>query len=123
MIDPVVLQLFRFCVVGFFNTLFSYSIYCLFLYAGLPYKLASLFAIIFGILFSFRMQGTLVFFNRKKWLFWKFLLSWGVIYTLQITYIEYAMKELGYNAYIIGFTSLPISVALSYALQKFFVFK
>jgi putative flippase GtrA len=85
--------------------------------------MASLFAILIGILFSFSLQGKFVFFNENKWLIWKFLLSWVIIYILQISYINFAINEFGYNAYIIGLTSLPISVSMSYLLQKFFVFR
>jgi len=85
--------------------------------------MASLFAILIGIFFSFSMQGKFVFFNENKLLIWKFLLSWVIIYMLQISYINFAINEFGYNAYIIGLSSLPISVILSYLLQKFFVFR
>ena len=123
MSDTTFLQLIRFCIVGVANTLFSYLIYCIFLYFGFTFQMASFLAIVIGIFFSFSMQGKFVFFNANKWLIWKFILSWVIIYILQISYINFAINEFGYNAYIIGLTSLPISVILSYLLQKFFVFR
>lgn len=121
--SAMLLQLIRFCMAGVANTLFSYLIYCIFLYFGISFQMASFFAIVIGIFFSFTVQGKFVFFNENKLLIWKFALSWAVIYILQITYINFAINKFGYNAYIIGLTSLPISVILSYISQKFFVFR
>ena len=112
----------RFLVVGTINTLVSYSIYAGFLFAGLSYQLANLLALIIGILFSFKTQGRLVFKNTDNRLFGRFLLSWVLIYLGTITLIG-RIIALGFDAYSAGALALPFSIALSYLMQKYYVFR
>src|SRR3954454_8664255 len=51
----------RFLVVGSLNTLFSYAVYAVMLFVGLPYVYANFVALATGVLFSFRTQGAFVF--------------------------------------------------------------
>jgi len=111
----------RFLVVGGFNTAFSYAIYVILLYAGLPYALANLCALLLGILFSFRTQGALVFGNRDGSLIWRFAGAWGVIYIFNIGLIGLLMRA-GLNAYTAGAVALPFTSVLSYFIQKRVVF-
>jgi len=115
-------QFLRFIAIGLINTAFSYSVYAFFIYLGLNYALANLLALIFGILFSFKMQGRFVFMNSGNHLFWRFLLGWAVIYLATITLIGQFIA-LGLNAYVSGALALPFSTVLSYLLQKYFVFR
>lgn len=112
----------RFVVVGVLNTAFSYAIYALFLYAGFGYKQANLAALLLGIVFSFRTQGVLVFRNTDKRLFLRFVIAWACIYLLTIATIGLFMRW-GVNAYWAGLFALPVSIALSYLTQKYFVFR
>jgi putative flippase GtrA len=111
----------RFLVVGGFNTAFSYTIYVIALYAGLPYALANLCALLLGILFSFRTQGALVFGNRDGSLIWRFAAAWGVIYGFNICLIGLLVRA-GLNAYVAGAVALPFTSVLSYVIQKRVVF-
>jgi putative flippase GtrA len=114
-------QIFRFGVIGVVNTGFSYSLYIGFLGIGLAYQSANLAALLLGMLFSFRTQGTLVFRNGDRKLFFRFLLVWMFIYLGNIAFIG-AMLEHGFDAYFAGAVAiLPIAV-VSYFLQRFFVF-
>lgn len=115
-------QFLRFVLVGGLNTGFSYSVYSGFLFLGLDYALANLFALIFGILFSFRTQGTFVFKNRNRRLIGRFIVGWALIYLLNITFIR-EMMIVGFDAYVSGALALPIITVLSYLLQRFFVFR
>ena len=57
------LQFIRFLIIGILNTAFGYGVYTLFLFFGVQYQLASMGALIFGIVFSFNTQRKFVFNN------------------------------------------------------------
>jgi putative flippase GtrA len=104
------------------NTLFSYGVYAAFVYVGLNYAVANFISLIAGILFSFRTQGALVFQNRDKRLFGRFVVCWGLIYAANILFIK-MMMGLGFDAYVAGAMALPFIVVLSYMVQKLYVFR
>lgn len=116
------LHIVRFLLVGMINTAFSYAIYAGFLYLGLSYQIANLIALVLGILFSFKTQGRLVFKNTDNRLFGRFLLSWVLIYLGTITLIG-RIIAFGFDAYTAGALALPFSIALSYLMQKYYVFR
>ena len=60
------LQFVRYVLVGIGNTAFGYGAYAAFLFVGFEYRLASLFALVLGILFSFTTQGKVVKLDRKS---------------------------------------------------------
>lgn len=111
----------RYLVVGTLNTAFSYLIYAICLYIGFRFQFANLFALILGIIFSFKTQGRLVFQNPSNRLFGRYVISWVVIYLASILLIGQIIN-LGINAYWAGVFALPFSVSLSYLAQKYFVF-
>lgn len=115
-------QVVRFIVIGVFNTAFSYGIYAGLVFLGAHYALANFIALVLGILFSFKTQGFFVFRNVNNRLLGRFVLSWGVIYLVAIAVIGQAI-ELGLDAYLAGVVAIPFSTALSYIMQKYFVFK
>jgi putative flippase GtrA len=112
----------RFVLVGVLNTGFSYLIYAVLLFGGLGYQLANLFALLVGILFSFKTQGYLVFDNPNNRLLGRFVVSWVLIYVCVITLIGWLIA-FGFDAYSAGALTLPFSVVLSYLAQKYFVFR
>ena len=115
-------QQVRFAFVGVLNTAFSYLIYAVFLFVGLSYQLSNFLALVVGILFSFKTQGSLVFNNSNNRLLGRFALSWALIYLGTIGVISQFMT-FGFNAYWAGALALPFSVAFSYVTQKYFVFR
>jgi putative flippase GtrA len=115
-------QAIRFLVVGTINTGFSYSIYAAVIFIGLSYQLANLVALSAGILFSFKTQGRLVFGNPDNRLLGRFIVSWALIYLCTIALIG-RIIAFGFDPYTAGLLALPFSVALSYPLQKYFVFR
>jgi putative flippase GtrA len=115
-------QLVRFLAVGLLNTGFSYSVYAFFVWLGLSYVVANLLSLLAGIVFSFRTQGKLVFGNADARLFGKYVLVWLVIFLVNIGCIRVALG-FGANAYLAGALALVPTVALSYVLQKFVVFR
>lgn len=112
----------RFVLVGVLNTAVSYLIYTAFLFVGLGYQLANFLALVVGILFSFKTQGHLVFNNPDNRLLGRFVMSWVLIYLCTIAFIG-QMIGLGIDAYAAGALALPVSVALSYLAQMYFVFR
>jgi len=115
-------QFARFLLVGGINTGFSYGVYVVLLYVGLHYALANLSAVVIGIFFSFRTQGHFVFGNRANKLIFRFAACWGLIWLINILLISTFIRA-GLNAYWAGALALIPVVALSFILQKVFVFK
>ena len=114
-------QLMRFLVVGVMNTGFSYLIYAMFLQAGLNFALANFFSMVCSILFSFKTQGRLVFANAENRLFKRYIVSWSCLYLFNITII-YLLGRAGVNPYLGGALALAPVIAMSYFLQKLWVF-
>ena len=112
----------RFLVVGVVNTAVSYAAYAFFLFVGLSYAYAYLLALILGIFFSFKTQGKFVFQNQSYRAFVPFVLCWVAIYWVNIALIR-EFITLGFNAYVAGALALPVTVVLSYVVQKFIVFR
>jgi putative flippase GtrA len=88
----------------------------------LPYAVANLISLIVGIFFSFGTQRAWVFTGARDASFWRFCLTWFVLYLLNILLIGIAV-HLGLNDYAAGAAVLPIVVAISYVVQGRFVFK
>jgi len=115
-------QIVRFVLVGVLNTAFSYLVYAALLYLGLNFATANFGACALGILFSFRTQGVLVFRNPAPHLLLRYSLFWLVIYLCNIGLIKLFIL-FGLNAYVAGALALPPIVAMSFILQKYFVFR
>ena len=115
-------RIVRFLVVGGMGTAFSYGVFAFFLFLGLNYALTSLFAIVAGILFSFKTQGTFVFRNNDSRLLGRFILCWGVIYVAYVVFIA-RMIAVGVNKYVAGALAIPAVAVLSYLVQRFLVFR
>ena len=111
----------RFLVVGGINTGFGYGVYALLVYLGVNFAVSNLCSLVLGILFSFRTQGTLVFKNSKSGLFLRYVAMWTVLY-LSNTLMIGSLIKLGANAYSAGALAIIPTAALSFFLQKHFVF-
>ena len=114
-------QFVRFVFVGIINTSFSYFAYAAFLLIGLDYVIANSFAIVLGILFSFRNQSLYVFGNDNPRLLWRFALAWGFIWLASVLLIG-CFIAFGLDAYLAGAFALPFTTLLSYFAQRWFVF-
>lgn len=111
----------RFLLVGGVNTAASYAVYAALLLAGLPYALANLGGLVFGILFGFRTHAALVFRQMPGRRFPRFFAGWAVLYGVNILLIG-GMLRLGLDAYWAGALAIPPMALLSYLVQKQFVF-
>jgi putative flippase GtrA len=115
------LQLYRFILVGGFNTAFSYGLYASFIFIGLGYQIAYLIAFSISIIISFKTQGSFVFRNTDSRLLWKYVFSWLLIYLGNISLIGFIISLSG-NPYLATIIALPFTVLVSYVVQKRFVF-
>jgi putative flippase GtrA len=115
-------QFFRFLIVGGVNTSFGYAVYTLFLFLGVQYQLASLGALICGIVFSFNTQKKFVFKSTKEGAFVRFVFCWIVIYLFNISLIAKCISY-GFDAYLSGAIAIVPVTLFSYFLQKIVVFK
>lgn len=116
-------SLIRFSCVGVVNTLFGAGLYSLFIYLGMPYKLSVLLSTVLGIFFNFKTTGFFVFRNRDNRLIIKFILSYIVIYFINISLIKMLMQTILFNEYMAGIVAIPIVALMSFLLQNFYVFK
>jgi putative flippase GtrA len=114
-------RFFRFLVVGGLNALFGYSCYALLLYVGLDYPEALLLATILGVLFNFKTTGALVFKSHDNRLIFRFLLTYGIVYTVNILSIK-IFGSMGVNAYYSGAILIFPMAVLAYILNRRFVF-
>ena len=115
-------QFVRFVLVGAANTGFNVLVYWAFLWAGLAVPLASLASLIVGILINFTTQSRFVFDNRDPWKLLPYFMTWIMLYGFNLGLIWLLMR-LGLDAYLAGLLSTPVTVLLSFFLQKFFVFR
>jgi len=115
------LRWLRFLLVGGVNTLVSYGVYALLLYLGLPYALANLGSLLFGIAFSFRTHSALVFRQAGRGRFPRFLACWALLYGVHTALIG-SLVQLGLDAYLAGAAAVLPMALLSYLVQRQFVF-
>ena len=115
-------QTIRFLVVGFFNTAISYGVYAGCLAVGFPFPAASAIAMCLGLIVSFVTQGRLVFGTRGISDFPRFVGAWLIIYLVSVAVI-WSIMQTGLSAYVAGLLAFPVTVSLSFLVQKFFVFR
>ena len=117
-------RILRFLIVGGVGTAFSFGLYACLLFVGANYAVANLVALVAGILFSFKMQGTFVFGNKDNRLrvLGRFVLCWALIYGANVMFIK-RMMALGLNGYVAGALTIPAAAVFSYLAQRFSVFR
>lgn len=120
--DMVSCQLLRFVLVGGLNTAFGVGIYCLAIFIGLPYFMATLVSNILGVLFNFLTTGNLVFRNSNPLLITRFVACYVVIYFVNTAFVK-LMLMAGFNNYWAGILVTPIVALCSYGLLKYFVYR
>jgi len=112
-------QILKFLLVGMINTIVYYALYSFFIYLGINYKLAVLFATLLGILFSFKTFSIYVFQEMGYKVFVKFILVYTILYFVNIYLIS--ILE-GNNIYLAGIIAIvPVSM-LTFILNKWYVF-
>ena len=77
-------QFLRFILVGGVNTAFGVGVYCLAIFVGLPYFIATLLSNVSGVCFNFITTGNLVFRNNDPRLIFRFVTAYVIIYFINI---------------------------------------
>jgi putative flippase GtrA len=108
-------------LIGAANTLVSYGFYALGLAIGFRYELASLIALVLGIIVSFVTQGRLVFLTRLRNRFPLFLATWAILYLVNITVIR-VLNWAGLDLYLAGLAAIVPVTGIAFLLQKNIVF-
>ena len=115
-------KLILFFFVAGLNTLFGYGLFAGLIFIGLPYILATLIALILGVLFNFKTYGTLVFKNKDNSRIFRFIGVYAVTYITNISLMFLLRKLWGLNDYEIGaILAIPMGL-LGFVLNKRFVF-
>ncbi len=74
----------RFLFVGVINTLFGYGLFLFFIWIGMHYSLALLFANVLGILFNYKTTGYIVFETKSNKLIIHFFMVYGIVYLFNL---------------------------------------
>lgn len=111
----------RFIFVGCLNTAFGMSVYCLCIFVGCPYYLATLISNVLGVLFNFKTTGILVFRNNDNKLIFKFILCYAFVYLVNTLFVK-GFILLDLNDYLSGILAMPFTALCSYMLLKKLVY-
>lgn len=114
-------QFHRFVAVGVLNTAVGYGLFTFFIFIGLHYVLASLFATILGVLFNFHSIGKLVFGQHDYRLIFRFFGVYSITYLLSIAFLA-IFDRFQVNMYAAGALLLAPMAVISFLLNKYFVF-
>ena len=113
---------YRFLLVGILNTIFGYSIFSLGIFIGFHYSISLLLSTILGIIFNFNSIGYIVFKNKNKQLFSKFIFIYIFIYLINLIFIK-LLSSIGISYYLSAALMIGPSAIFSYWLLKIYVFK
>lgn len=112
----------RFLIFGGINTALCYGLYALLLFFGLKFQVANLFALIGGLVLSFKLQSTFVFGIKDNRLVVRFVVAWLIIYMANVLLIGW-LVGLGLSAYMAGALGIGPIAIISFLIQKYLVFK
>ena len=114
-------RFFKFLFVGFLNTLFSYTIYAIFVSVGLGANVSLFLQYIIGVLWNFKTTGVIVFKTNNNRLLLKFVLCYVFTFVLNSVLLSFLLRYT--NEYIAqAILVLPIAI-VSFLILRKFVFK
>ncbi|MDD5456362.1 MAG: GtrA family protein [Candidatus Margulisbacteria bacterium] len=111
----------RFLLTGVLCAIFGYSVYALFIILGVHYTIASFCSTFIGILFNFKVYGKLVFNSKNNKLIFRFFLSYGISYIINIGLLA-IFNIFHINMLVAGAILLFPMGIISYLLQKNIVY-
>jgi putative flippase GtrA len=111
----------KFIAYGALNTLFGYSVYAIFVYAGIGIIWAVFFSNLLGILFNYATSSRFVFVNTSG-NFFRFILLYLTLFLIGLFMVA-AIDRVLSNKYISYALTIPVTAVASFVLQRNFVFK
>lgn len=115
------IKFLKFIAVGVLNTANGYVLFSTFIYLGLHYTLASLFATILGVLFNFKTYGRFVFKSGNNKLIFRFIGVYLFTYLLGILCLK-AFSLFSISMYVAGLILIIPFAIISFFLNSRFVF-
>lgn len=111
----------RFLVVGGLNTLVGYALFAAFYLVSGQRQASLIGATVIGVIFNYFTTGRLVFAARGHGALLPFILGYAVVLGLNMVALE-ILTRAGAPALLAQAIALPMSVALSYLANRYFVF-
>ncbi|WP_379321823.1 GtrA family protein [Paenibacillus puldeungensis] len=121
-----VIQFLKFGIVGVFNTLISYIIYFLLVFAGVHYLLAHVIGFIAGVINAFYWNKKYVFEKNEAGItktFIKVFSSYGVTFLLSTVLLFILVQYIHMPTTIAPILILFITVPLNFLLNKYWAFR
>jgi putative flippase GtrA len=112
----------RFLFVGGLNTAFGMAVYCLCIFVGIPYFVATLVSNVLGVCFNFVTTGNIVFENGDPRLILRFVLCYVAVYLINTAVVRLLILW-GVNDYWAGIVATPVAGVCSFFLLKSFVYR
>ena len=129
-ISSSLIQFIKFGIVGFSNTIISYTVYASLTYLGAPYLLASILGFVISVLNSFFWNNRYVFKKggderRNPWwaLLKTFLAYAGTGLLLTNILLVFFIEKCAISKYLAPLFSLMITVPLNFLINKFWSFR
>ena len=118
-------ELVRYAIAGVINTIVGFIVYSGSIkLLSTPFWLANLFAIFAGIICGYTLARLFVFENQKNGIHsnaWKYVVTIFFQYIVS-TALIWILIQFGFNEIASYILTLPIAIALSFTLQKYWVF-
>ena len=112
----------RFLFVGGLNTAFGVGVYCLAIFLGLHYFVATLLSNVLGVLFNFITTGNIVFENGDPRLIFRFVLCYVGVYLVNTGIVKLLILS-GMNDYWAGILATVPTAVFSFFALKTFVYR
>jgi putative flippase GtrA len=116
------LQVFRFLLVGVFNTAVGYLLFAVSSLAGIKTSIALGIAYVIGVLCNFFTTGRFVFGTSHPKFLFRFLLVYVAIYLLNLGLITIMMRG-GVGKLVAQAMLVPFMALLTFVTLKSFAFK
>ncbi len=115
-------RVFRFLVVGGFNTAFGYAVFALIYFVTNDHRVAIVLATLVGVAFNFFTTGRIVFKNNSARAAIPFVMGYCVILGLNLLLVE-LFVSLGAGALVAQALAMPFVVVASYLFNALVVFR
>ncbi len=120
------LQIKRFLVTGLINTVFGYLVYAFgVVILNLSYFWATVLSYVIGVTFSYVMFRAFVFTEGdRSWnSFKRFIPTYVVLFVINIIALHFLVDLLSWNKLVAQAVVVPGCAALSFVINRIFVFK